>query len=247
MHLARLLFSIILLQTSVSCWAQETKPKSDTVAAPTTATATADAVGVLRKMHGHLIAAKDLELTTNFRSVDTGLGTTRSGKVHYILRKPNLMRVTATLANEKLVVVSDGKILTIHEPNKRRYREFDAKDSIVGNLYLTAGLVGKQVRMIDFFWSVDYLASVGGHAKLKKLPSRKVGAKTCDGFNIKYHDDDWSVWLERSNVLLPCLLISKSTDGNALTTQTNTVAWKAKPNITANTFRFVAPKAHKKD
>ena len=65
--------------------------------------------------------------------------------------------------------------------------------------------------------------------------------------NIKYHDDDWSVWLDRSNALLPCLLISKSTDGNALTTQTNTVAWKAKPNITANTFRFVAPKAHKKD
>jgi len=198
-------------------------------------------------MHQNLMSKKDLELTSVFRTVDQGLGSTRRGNVHYILRKPNLLRVTASMGKDRIIVISDGKTLTIHNPNKRRYQTFDADGSIVGNLYKVSGLLGLSVRMIDFFWSVDFLATTSDRAELKKLSARKFGSKICDGFNVQYSDDDWSVWLERSDTLLPCYLISKRKDGSALMTQTNTITWKPKPAITDDTFKFVAPKGHKSE
>lgn len=243
MHFTRLILSVILLQTSVSCWAQETKSGSTSERANTAAS---ESEAALRQMHEHLIAANDLEFTTQFSIVNKTLGRNQSGTVHYILRKPNQLRVTAKLGNERIVVVSDGETLSIDESHKRKYRQVPADDTILGSLYRSAGLAGVQVRMIDFFWSVDYLADIGGAAWLKKLSPQTLGSKTCDGFNIQNSDDNWSVWLERSDNRLPCRLISKKKDGDALTTQTNTFNWKANPTITADTFKFVAPKGHTK-
>lgn len=253
MHFTFLFFSIILVQTSVWCWAQETKSDSSSSVPSSVKKDVSDSKSALRRMHNHLIAAKDLEFTTKFSIVDKAMGRNQSGTVHYVLRKPNLLRVTATLGKKNLFLVSDGGTLIIHEANKGKYRRVPAADTIVGNLYLASGLLSIPVRMVDFFWSVDYLnflgsvddlADVSGVAKLTKLPAQTVGTKTCDGFNIQYSDDNWSVWLERSKIRLPCRLVSKRKDGSALTTQTNSFAWKANPTIKADAFLFVAPKGH---
>lgn len=232
MRFVWLVVSIVVLSIAPPAWAEAKKAGAS--AAETT----------LRKMHQYLIDADDLELTTKYNITDTATGS-QSGTVHYVLRKPNKLRVTAT-GKEKLVLVSDGKMMIIHEANKRRYRELEARDSIIENLYVAAGLVGVEVRMIDFFWSVDYLAEVGGNARLATLPARQVGGKTCSGFDIRYNDDNWNVWLSQGDIPLPCRLVSKRKDGSALLTQTNTLTWKTNPAITDATFRFVAPQGHKK-
>jgi len=247
MHFARLVLSILFLQTSVTCWAQETRPNSGPSVPKSANSPATDSATALRQMHDHMIKTEDKEFITKFTISNQGMGASRSGTAHYILRRPNLLRVTVVQGNQKLVVVSDGNILTIHEPSKRTYRQYKARNTIVETLQLAVGLEVLQARVLDFFLSVDYLASARDNARLEKLTSRKVGTKTCDGFNIKYSGDDWSVWLERSGPRFPCRLVSKRTDGSALTTQTNTFAWKTEPNITADTFRFVPPKGHKKD
>ena len=210
---------------------------------PEVATSTPEAV--LRRMHDYLISAKDIEVTSDFRSVDKALGTTIRGSVHYILRKPNLLRVTANLKRGKIVAVSDGELLTLHMPGARKYRRSPAPEDTLAGLYRAAGVLGVPTRMFDFFWSVDYLAKTDAPAKLTKLKPQKIGGKTCDGYNIKYGDDDWSVWLERSEPPLPCRLISRRKDSSALTIQTNNFDWKATPKIAARTFQFTPPKGHK--
>jgi hypothetical protein len=231
MSIARYVCFVILLQFSLPSWAQEVM-------------STPDGAARLKRMHQYLMAQRDIELSSNIQVVNQALGATRNGTVTYILRKPNLLRVNARLGGNNIVAISDGKTLTVHEPSKRKYRSFDTDETNIGNLYKASGLLGREVRMIDFFWSVDYLATVGDRATLKKISARKFGSKTCDGYNIQYGEDDFSVWLERSDPFLPCHLVSKRKDGSGLTTQTNTMSWKTKPAIAKNTFEFSPPKGH---
>jgi hypothetical protein len=199
----------------------------------------------LRRMHQYLVSAKDIEVTSKFSSVDQALGTSTSGSVHYILREPNLLRVTASLKRGKVIVVSDGELLTIHKPAARKYRRSPAPEDTLAGLYRAAGVLGVPTRMFDFFWSIDYLADIDAPAKLTKLKSQKIRGKICDGINVKYGDDDWSVWLGRSDTPLPCRLVSRRKDSSALTVQTNTFVWNVRPVIDAHTFQFAAPAGHK--
>lgn len=230
----RCIITIVLLHISMPCWAQQ----GDGVA---------EAKAALSKMHGYIQKAKELEFTTQFRTVDKVLGQNTSGSVHYMVRHPNLLRVTARLPSGMLVIVSDGTTLTIHQPREKRYEEFSADATVVGSLYLAAGLLGKQTRLIDFFWSTDYLSVDQTGGRVGTLDTKKFGSKTCDGFRVQRETDLWDVWLERSPARLPCYVLSKTSDGSALMTQTNTLTWKSNPQFTKSTFRFVAPAGHKKE
>jgi hypothetical protein len=240
------LTSLLLFLIGASCCL--TVESSQGTEAPSRAESKATAStpeATLRRMHQYLVSAKDLDVTSSFSSVDQALGTSTSGSVHYILRKPNLLRVTASLKRGKVIVISDGKLLTIHETAARQYRRSPAPEDTLAGLYRAAGVLGMPTRMFDFFWSIDYLADIDEPAKLTKLNSQKIGGKTCDGFNIKYSDDNWSVWLDRSETPLPCRLESRRKDSSALTVQTNTFVWNVPPAIDARTFQFTAPAGHK--
>ena len=199
----------------------------------------------LRRMHDYLISAQDIEVTSNFSSVDKGLGITTSGSVHYILRMPNLLRVTANLKRGKVVVISDGELLTLHMPGAGKYRRSPAPEDTLSALYRAAGVLGVPTRMFDFFWSVDYLADIEAPAKLTRVKPQNIKGKTCDGINIKYGDDEWTVWLGRSQLSLPCKLVSRRKDSSALTIQTNNFDWKPKPRFDAQTFQFIPRKTDK--
>ena len=204
-----------------------------------------EAMKALRAMHANLVKARGLDFETRFQGSDATLRTSDRGTARFIVRQPNLLRITATTSKGSFVIVSDGKALTIHEPAKRRYRQIPAKDSIVGNLYLVAGLVGVEIRMIDFFWTVDYLAGDLGYGLVTQNGAKKFGAKVCDGYRVARDQDRWDIWVDRSAERWPCHLISKRIDGNAALSQTNAFTWQLAPKISASTFKFAPPKGHK--
>jgi hypothetical protein len=218
--------------TALSCWAQaqDTAPQ---------------AVAALQQMRNQLRDAKELEFTTQFHVVDKVLGKNVKGSAEYKVRKPNLLRVTVKLPTGTVVVISDGKTLTIHEPNRKRYEEMPAKDSIVGTIYLAAGNLGEQTRLVDFFWTVDYLAVDGSSGRVGTLKPKTFGSKVCDGFTVERAQEVWSVWLERSSARRPCYVVSKTTGGSAFVTQTNAIRWNSSPNFSEGTFRFVPPAGHR--
>ena len=245
MHHMFLVSLLYLVLGTAGCWAQESLAEPVAPLEPRSEAAASTPEASLKQMHDYLISAEDLEVTSKFSSVNKALGISTNGTVHYILRKPNLLRVTANLRRGKTVVVSDGQVLTIHKPAAREYRQSPAPEDTLAGLYQAAGVLGVPTRMFDFFWSVDYLANTDAPIKLTRLKAEKIGGKTCDGFNVKYGDDDWSVWLERSAMRLPCRLISRRKDNSALITQTNSFVWKVEPEITAETFKFKPPRGDK--
>ena len=232
MIILRTALFVIFSLTSLSCWAQAQDVPAQAVAA-------------LQQMRSHLRDAKDLEFTTQFHVVDKVLGKNVKGSVEYKIRKPNLLRITAKLPTGTVVLISDGKTLTIHEPNRKRYEEMLAKDTVVGTIYLAAGNLGEQARLVDFFWTVDYLAVGGGSGEVGTLKPQTIGSKVCDGFTVQRAQEAWSVWLVRSSDRLPCYVISKSTGGSAFVTQTNALRWNPSPNFPEGTFRFVPPASHR--
>ena len=85
----------------------------------------------------------------------------------------------------RIAADKDGKTLTIHEPNRKRYEEMRAKDTIVGTIYLAAGNLGEQTGLVDFFWTVDYLAADGSSGRVGTLKPKTFGSKVCDGFTVE--------------------------------------------------------------
>jgi hypothetical protein len=248
MRFASICASTLFLLISAPCWAQGTTHGSSSSPRQVgDSPAVADLAVDLRKMHEHMISASQLDFTTEVTVFDRTLGTTSKGSVHFILRKPNLLRVTAVLGEEKLNIVSDGTVLTIHKPNDHSYRQYDARKTIIANLDLAAGLQVVQARMVEFFMNMDYLKSTDGTVRIHKLPDRKIANKTCAGFNIVYDDYDWQIWLEQSGYRLPCRLVSKRLGGYDSLTQTNIFSWKAKSNHTLDDFKFVPLKGDKKE
>lgn len=205
----------------------------------------AEPVAELRAMHANLVKAPELDFVTRFQGTNATVGQSYSGQAHFIVRQPNLLRVTATTSKGRFVIVSDGKVLTIHQPAKRQFRQMQARDSIVGNLYLVAGLIGVEIRMVDFFWTVDYLAARLGYGEVKAGTAKRFGDKTCDGYTLARDQDRWQVWIDRSPQRWPCHLVSKRVDGNAALTQTNAFTWQVAPAIAGGTFSFVAPEGHR--
>ncbi len=187
----------------------------------------------LKKMHDGLIGAQELEFVTTFTRTDPAIGTQR-GTVHYFVRKPNIVRVDAKRNGTQFTMISDGDDVYIDEGHGDT-RIDKAKDSVLANLYMASTLAGVPVWLVDFFWSIDYLETVGDKTMIAAIPAIQVGGKTCDGYNIKYSDDDWNVWLERSEERRPCRVVSRRLDGSALTVQTNDLIWKT-PAFTDRTF-----------
>lgn len=198
----------------------------------------------LKAMHTNLLAAPELVFTTNFKSVDRLLGTTETGEVSYVIRKPKELRVTAKAAKTPVTVVSDGDLLTIHDRQKKTYRQSPAREEILGSLYVAAGLIGVQPRMFDFFWTVDYLDKFGDYPDIVEIDPQSINGQTCDGVRLSFRDDEWTVWLERSERRFPCRLISKKTDHSGSVIQTNTFVWAQDTKISDATFAFVPPAGH---
>jgi outer membrane lipoprotein-sorting protein len=232
MIMLRYVLSASFALAALSCWAQAQDAPPQAVAA-------------LQQMRSQLRDAKELEFTTQFHVVDKVLGRNVKGSAEYKIRKPNLLRITVKLPTGTVVVISDGKTLTIHEPNRKRYEEMPAKDSIVGSIYLAAGNLGEQTRLVDFFWTVDFLAVDGSSGRVGTLKPKTFGSKVCDGFTVKRAQDVWSVWLERSPDRRPCYVVSKTTGGSAFVTQTNALRWTSNPKFSEATFRFAPPAGHR--
>jgi hypothetical protein len=205
-----------------------------------------DAEAALKEMHQIISKTRDLEFQTSFH-ISRKIMRGTSGTARFFTRQPNLFRVEVTYKNKKkYIFVSDGKTLTIHLPNKRKFAQVPARDSIVGTMYFAADTMMIQARMIDFFWTTDLWAAVGEVVKISALGTSAIKGRECNRVSIRRHEEKWEVWLEKSGPPLPCKLVSRRTDGAAFTVQTNEFHWNIKPTFPPETFVFTPPQGSKK-
>ena len=218
------LYLITLLLFASPCLAQSDTP--------------ADATAPLKRMHAYLTSTPELEFETSFSSTSDLPGLNKRGTAHFFIRQPNQFRVDVSSNSGDYVFVSDGRTFTLYRPSEGKFAQTRARNSIIGTMYLAAGLLNIHARFIDFFWTVDY----GEQMKVAAGGAEAIGNRQCNRFSVDRFEDDWDVWLEQTGPPLPCKLVSRRTDGNDRTVQTNEFIWKSNPVFSPNTFAFSPPK-----
>lgn len=200
-----------------------------------------DVVDALKRMHAYVKTSPDVDFSVAFTTTDRILGMSNRGTAQFSTRQPNMLRVKLTARGKVLLIVSDGKTLTIYNPDKKKFSSSPARDSIVGSLYTAAGLTGIPGRILDFFWTVDYLQTFGAANTPKKIEDLKVGDRTCQGIRVIRSDDRFDVWLEKSDPPLPCKLVTRRADGSSDQVETFVFTWNKTPAFGSDTFSFSPP------
>lgn len=200
-----------------------------------------DAVDALKRMHAYVKTSQDVNFSVTFNTTDRVLGTSNHGTAQFSTRQPNKLRVKIAARGKSLLIVSDGETLSIYSPDKKRFTQSPTKDSIVGTLYTAAGLTGIPGRILDFFWTVDYLQTFGRANTPKKIGDLKVGDRTCRGIRVIRSDDRFDVWLEKSDPPVPCKLVTRRADGSADRVETFLFTWNKSPSFGPDTFSFSPP------
>jgi hypothetical protein len=187
-------------------------------------------------MRDFLAGNPAIEFETSFVGSGDLPGIGQTGSARFIIGNPDKFRVDLSSSKGDFIFVSDGTTLTIYRPDAGKFARIGARDSIVGTMYLAIGLLGAQARLIDFLWTVQD----ADHVSVKGQDTIATGT-TCDQTKVRRFEDDWDVWLERSDVPLPCKIVSRRTDAHDRLVQTNVFHWKRDPTITPDTFSFLPP------
>ena len=209
--------------------AQDAKPKDSETAR------------MLRTMHGYL-KTNDLAFRSQFSTNDKVLGGSRSGIAEFSVRGANLFRVNISGGGRSELFVSDGKVLWVYRSASRKFVKFAAKDSVLGTMYAATGLMFMPTRILDAFWTVDYLETVEEDVSIKPLSDAKVSGRDCRGVRVVRFEDMFDFWLDPAAPNLPCKLVSRRSDGSSEAVTTHVFTWNTKPDFPAATFQFSPPK-----
>lgn len=201
---------------------------------------TSDIARMLRKMHAHL-KSNDLEFRSQFSTIDKVLSERRNGTANFSVRQPNLFRVSINADGRTELFVSDGKALWVYRNTNRRYVKFDARDSVLGTMYAATGLMFMPSRVLDAFWTVDYLERLNEDVRTSPLADAKVSGRSCRGVRVVRFEDQFDFWLEPVAPHLPCKLVSRRSDGSSQSVTTHVFTWST-PNLAPDTWRFAPPK-----
>lgn len=204
------------------------------------------AVATLRQMHDYLRNATDLEFRTTFNRYGATDARGKSGSAKFEIRKPNQFRVNASVKGQVTIYVSDGKTLSIFRPKSGKYMQIPAAETIIGTMYDATGILAQQARIVDFFWTVDYLEQFRADVRISNEGSvEEVAGRQCARFAVERMDDHWDVWIAKGEPPLPCRLVSRRRDTSAQV-QSNDFEWTIDPKFATDTFVFKPPAGARK-
>jgi hypothetical protein len=180
-----------------------------------------------------------LDFETSFDASSGGNELYR-GKGHFIIHQPNALRADITLAHGSYLVTSDGQILTIYNPQQKKYAQASSPSSLSAAFSFFTGELGIDAQVLNFMDIVHTIVADNNGTTIKAGGSETIGGKTCEAFTVNTNSgsDTWQAWLEKGDKPLLCKLVYHSVDGPA---QSNTFSWNAAPRESAGAFGFSPP------
>jgi len=201
------------------------------------------------------VRSHPIEFRTSFKAYNDTLGDSR-GSAHFLIDRPNLLSVQVSAgASGKFayLLVSDGQIYTIYNQKNRKFAQMPAPDSLLAALHKFAGVASTEARVLEFFGVVKDLAAGRDGVQATAAGSSAIDGRQCEHFTIIDSSksfsaaagppDKWDIWLEKSEIPLPCKTVFTSALSHGM--QTNEYAWSQVPVIT-ETFAFTAPTGSQK-
>ena len=249
--LHRMLYNLLFAwMSATSCLGQVAPlPKSS---APSDAASEPQAV--FKRLQDYL-DSNPLDFQTSFNAHKDTLGDSR-GSVHFLIQRPNLLRVeisAGTADKFSYLLISDGRVFTIYDQEKRKYAQVPAPSSSLEALYKFAGLTAAEARVLGFLGVVHDVAAGEIGIQATAAGSGPIGGRQCDHFTVDSSRSfagaegltvRWEVWLESSEVPLPCKTVFSSTRSREM--QTNEYSWRSTPVLSPETFAFNPPNGSEK-
>jgi len=200
---------------------------------------TDDAAQVAFKKFDAYVQNNALDFETSFDASSDGNELYR-GKGHFIIHQPNALRADIELKSASYLVISDGTVLTIYDPQQKKYAQASSPASLSASFSFFTGELGIDAQVVNFLDVVHDVVSANNGTTVKSAGSETIDGKACDKFTVSTASstDTWQAWLDKGDKPVLCKLIYRSVDGP---TQTNTFKWNATPQISATTFAFSPP------
>ena len=240
----RVLYPLILslMVSPAFCLAQAAPPAS-TSATSNTENAPRAAFIELNKY----LRSNPLDFQTTFVAQNISLGTSR-GSAHFVIDRPNLLRVEVSAPDFSYLLNSDGQVFTIYDKKSKKYAQEPAPSTPLGAVNLFTGLSAFEAQVLRFLGVIHDVASGSEGIQVSTDGTGSVGGRQCDHFNIVYSigmlPDKWEAWLEHSEPQLPCKSVITSGDGSLV--QTNEYTWNSSPALSPDTFVFTPPSGSQK-
>ena len=197
-------------------------------------------------MHTWIRNSKAFEFQSSYRISDPVLGMSSQGSVHFRVQRPNSFRVDVVSGGKREVFISDGELFTIYRPQKNVYAQLKADETILGTMFKAIGGLTLQARLVEFFWTVDYLSIGAEDIKVTAGGTSQIRGTTCRKYRIARATEVWDVWIAQGATPFACRVVSTTRDQAASTVQSNELTWTLQPSFDAATFEFKPPANAKK-
>jgi len=195
----------------------------------------------LSRIQNVLRSSADLQFKASITVSDSTRRELTQASANFYTRQPNKFRVELTTGRTLYQIISDGNQITIFRPGIGKYTQLPAQNSIISGMYMGTTLINVAGRMLDFFWTIRYEKNV----EIERLNRTTLNGQTCDGLRIRRYEEIFEIWYSTSGDPLPCKLISRRTDGSALTVNTSIFRWTERPSLTDELFQFTSLKGNR--
>lgn len=220
--------------------------------APTKAQDTGDhAREVLKNMSDYLARtpAFTMQYTSDVEVISHGGQTAMSGlKLQFgshgsaTVKRPNMIRASRTTSFADIVIISDGKTLSLHGKKVNAYAQAGASpnlDMLIDDVRAHSGI---DFSGADLLMSDVYRELTDPVEQAYYLGLDMVDGVECDHLAFRTPDVDWQIWIQAGEKPIPrkYIITSKWTTG-APQYALRITGWNDKPEITADTFSFKPP------
>ena len=235
-----LLYPLAAWMLASTCVAQAQTESPKLAPSDLAANASSEPGVMLKRLHDY-VKSSPLDFETSFDARMQGDELFR-GSVHFLISRPDLLRIETNSGRNSYVVISDEKVMTIYDPRQRKFAQMTAPHSPAAAFSLLTGEMGVESQVLNFLGVLDDVVAGADGIHVAAAGEGTIGGRQCDRVTIVGPSSDkWEAWLEKSDVPLLCKLVNYGD-----TVQTNVFKWKSSPVFSPETFVFSPPQGSTK-
>ena len=209
-----------------------------------------DAKAILRAMSDYVASQKTIELS--FDS-DIEVITPELEKIQFtnsgdaLLSRPDKLRAHRVSGHADVMMVFDGKTVSILGKNLNGYAQFEAPGTVDQLIAALRAGHGVALPGADLLLSNSYEVLVAGVKEAKHIGRGIIDGVECEHLAFRNFDTDWQLWVEVGDKPIPRkLVITSKTLNNAPQYTLRVKSWKTDVQPAQDAFAFVPPAGAKK-
>ena len=203
-----------------------------------------EAIAALERMGAYLRTLQTFGVGGDIESeevLDTGQTIQHTGTIDLIAQRPNRLRANLDSARKRRQYFFDGQTLTVWSPRQGYYATVAAPGTIIEMINLASERLDLVVPFADLFELGVDPQLIARITSGFLVGTEAIDDQRCVHYAFRQPNVDWEIWIREGDQPLPCKYRITSLEDPARPDYTVHLTWELQPQITAETFTFVAP------